>query len=77
MSIHVSKDTQLKRARLYPEVVRLPLDEARVCLNCDTIHTGDCCPVCASANYLILSSVIGRLPQNYRFQKDATSGTSS
>lgn len=71
MNVSVSKDTQVKRARLYPDVIRLPLDEARVCLNCDTIHSGNSCPVCASANFLVLSSVIGRLPQNWSFQKEA------
>lgn len=69
MTIAVTKDTLLKRARLYPDVVRLPLDDASVCLNCDTIHNGDSCPVCASATSLLLSSVIGRLPQNSQFQK--------
>jgi hypothetical protein len=63
MSIPASRDTQLKRARLYPDVIRLPLDDARVCLDCDTVHNGDSCPVCASKTYLVLSSVIGRLPQ--------------
>jgi hypothetical protein len=72
MSIPASRDTQLKRERLYPDVIRLPLDDARVCLDCDMIHNGDSCPVCASATFLALSSVIGRLPQNVRFQERAT-----
>jgi hypothetical protein len=72
MSIAVSKDTQVKRARLYPDVICLPLDDARVCLNCDTIHSGNSCPVCASANFLVLSSVLGRLPQNSYFQKEGS-----
>lgn len=72
MTIAVTKETLLKRARLYPDVIRLPLDDARVCLNCDTIHNGDTCPVCASATSLFLSSVIGRLPQNRYFEKEAT-----
>lgn len=72
MSIPASRDTQLKRARLYPDVVRMPLDEARICLDCDTIHDGDSCPVCASDTFLALSAVIGRLPQNTQFQKQVT-----
>jgi len=71
MSLAVSKDTELKRARLYPDVTRLPLDEAKVCLNCDTIHSGNCCPICASGNFIILASIIGRMPQNHGFDKDA------
>lgn len=70
MSIPASRDTQLKREKLYPDVIRLPLDDARVCLNCDTIHNGEFCPICASANFMELSSVLGRIPQNYRFQYD-------
>jgi hypothetical protein len=72
MSIPASRDTQLKRARLYPDVIHMSLDDARVCLDCDTIHTGDVCPVCASVYYMVLSSVIGRLPHNYLFQKQTT-----
>lgn len=64
MSLAISKETQLKRARLYPDVIRLHLDEAKLCVNCDTIHTGSSCPACASINSLLLSSVIGRMPQN-------------
>jgi hypothetical protein len=68
MPIPAGRDTQLKRAKLYPDVVRVSLDDARLCLNCDIVHNGDSCPVCASATFLELSSVIGRLPQNVEFQ---------
>jgi len=73
MSLAVSKDTQLKRARLYPAVIRLPLDEANLCVNCDTIHTGDNCPTCASRNYILLSSVIGRMSQTFRLNRQLAS----
>lgn len=72
MGLEISKETQIKRARLYPDVIRLHLDEARLCVNCDTIHTGDNCPVCASSHYVMLSSVIGRLPQNLPLKKDSS-----
>lgn len=68
MSIPASRDTQLKRSRLYPEIVHMPLDDANLCLDCDSLHTGEVCPVCASTYFMILSSVIGRLPQNTRFE---------
>lgn len=64
MALAISKETQIKRARLYPDVIRLHLDEAKLCANCDTIHTGSSCPTCASSNSLLLSSVIGRMPQD-------------
>lgn len=73
MSLAVNKDTQLKRARLYPDVIHLPLDEANLCANCDTIHTGDRCPTCASTNHILLSSVIGRMPQTFRRKNNCTS----
>lgn len=63
-SVPASRDTQVKRARLYPDIIGLALDDANVCLNCDTIHNGNFCPVCASTTFMALSSVIGRLPQN-------------
>lgn len=69
MSLAVSKDTQLKRARLYPEVVHLHLDEAKLCTNCDTIHTGCSCPTCASTYCLLLSSVIGRMSESLHEKK--------
>lgn len=69
MSLAVSKDTQLKRARLYPDIVRLHLDEAKLCANCDTIHTGSSCPTCASTNCFLLSSVIGRMSQSIHVNK--------
>lgn len=76
MNLAVSKDTQLKRARLYPAVIHLHLDEANLCVNCDTIHTGDNCPSCASRNHIMLSSVIGRMPQTFPFKrKGAPSGS--
>lgn len=70
MSLAVSKDTQLKRARLYPDVIRVHLDEAKLCVNCDTIHTGSSCPTCASDHFFLLSSIIGRMPQNLHFKKN-------
>lgn len=73
MSLAVSKDTQLKRARLYPDVIRLHLDEAKLCVNCDTIHTGSSCPSCASTNCFLLSSVIGRMPQNLHLKRHPVS----
>lgn len=69
MSLAASKDTQLKRARLYPDVIRLHLDEARLCVNCDTIHTGTGCPMCTSTNWVLLSSVIGRMSQSLQMKK--------
>lgn len=66
-----SRDTELKRARLYPEIIGLPLDDAKVCLNCDTIHNGEFCPVCASTTFMALSSVIGRMPQNSCIKREA------
>lgn len=72
MSSSASRDTQVKRARLYPEVTRLPLEDANICVNCDTIHNGDVCPVCASTHLMPLASIIGRLPQNRCFEKEFT-----
>lgn len=69
MSLAVNKDTQLKRARLYPDVIHLHLDEARLCVNCDTIHTGTGCPICTSANWVLLSTVIGRMSQSLQMKK--------
>ena len=73
MSLAVSKDTLLKRARLYPDVIRVHLDEARLCVNCDTIHTGSSCPTCASDHFFLLSAVIGRMPQNLHLKKNVES----
>ena len=64
MSLAVSKDTQVKRARLYPDVIHLHLDEAKLCANCDTLHTGTSCPTCTSTNCVLLSSIIGRMSQS-------------
>lgn len=69
MSLAVNKDTQLKRARLYPDVIHLHLDEARLCVNCDTIHTGTDCPMCTSTNWVLLSTVIGRMSQSLQMKK--------
>lgn len=71
MTLAVNKETLLKRARLYPDVIHLHLDDARLCVNCDTIHSGSCCPTCASTNCLALSSVIGRMSHNLYAQRQA------
>ncbi|MBJ6724154.1 hypothetical protein [Geomesophilobacter sediminis] len=76
-SVPASRDTQLKRARLYPDIIGLALDDANVCLNCDTIHNGSFCPVCASTTFMALSSVIGRMPQNGYLKRAATSAQAS
>ena len=70
MSQGVTKDTQVKRARLYPDVVHLHLDEASLCANCDTIHSGDTCPTCASTHSIQLSSVVGRMSESLQLKKN-------
>jgi len=64
MSVMVTKDTQIKRARLYPDVIHLHLDEAKLCANCDTIHSGSSCPMCTSTHWFLLSSVMGRMSES-------------
>lgn len=73
MGLGITKDTQIKRARLYPDVIHLPLDEASLCVNCDTIHTGVCCPTCASTHGIQLSSVVGRMSESLQFKKTLAS----
>lgn len=36
------------------------LAEAKLCLNCETIHQYQECPVCCSENCLLLSKVLNR-----------------
>lgn len=77
MSLAVSKDTLVKRARLYPDVIHLHLDEAKLCANCDTIHTGTSCPTCTSTNWFLLSSVMGRMSQSLQIKQHLASLHSS
>lgn len=73
MSLGITKDTQIKRARLYPDVIHLHLDEANLCVNCDTIHTGVSCPTCASTHGIQLSSIVGRMSESLNFKKTLAS----
>uniref|UniRef100_C6E588 Uncharacterized protein n=1 Tax=Geobacter sp. (strain M21) TaxID=443144 RepID=C6E588_GEOSM len=73
MSLGVTKDTQIKRARLYPDVIHLHLDEANLCANCDTIHTGGSCPTCASTHGIALSSIVGRMSESLLVKKNLAS----
>ncbi len=34
----------------------MQLRVARLCLDCEELHTGDCCPVCASERYAFIST---------------------
>lgn len=38
--------------------MKLPLSEARICLECDTIHDLQSCPECGSATFYFLSNWI-------------------
>lgn len=49
----------VNKARLYPDVVKLHLTDAQLCVTCDTIHNGPECPVCSSTSFIDLRSVLG------------------
>lgn len=73
MGLGITKDTQIKRARLYPDVIHLHLDDANLCVNCDTIHSGDSCPTCASSHGIPLSSIVGRMSESLQVKKTLAS----
>ncbi len=38
--------------------MKLPLEKARICLDCDTLHDLDACPECGSDSYFYLANWI-------------------
>lgn len=73
MGLGITKDTLIKRARLYPDVIHLHLDEAILCVNCDTIHSGGSCPTCASSHGIPLSTIVGRMSESLQVKKTLAS----
>jgi hypothetical protein len=40
--------------------VRIDLREAKLCLDCDTVHRADSCPACAGRQSMALAPVLNR-----------------
>lgn len=68
MSRHTLAEAVYKE-RLYPEVIRLHISDARLCVDCETVHNGTECPYCLSKSWLELDKVLHTTP---RYQKETT-----
>lgn len=41
--------------------MHIPLNIARLCLDCDTVHNENQCPICTSKQFLFLQYILGKL----------------
>jgi len=39
--------------------ITIPLEKARLCVNCNVIHIKNSCPKCSSEIFIVLSNVLG------------------